>query len=328
MAFFKAIGRSLRKRLNRQFYVFLACLLVSVFIWLLMALSRNYTTFVRFPVRYENLPEDKVVVNDLPPSIKLEINSHGFDLLSYKFFHREKKLQVDVGKLKYRERADHSYLPTQELIGDLTEQFNDQTKILKVHPDTLKVVYGDKMTRMVPVRPVTDLDLRKQFRVSGDIEVEPPRVEVKGPVSLVDSLQTVRTEVLSLSGLDKIVTREVSLARERYPGKMTFEPARVQLTIPVDEFTERSISIPVKVREETKGMELKTYPDSVDVSFQVGFRSYNKVEKNMFRAVVDIPKDPEKLRELSKLKVKLTDHPAFVEDVRWEPESVEFIIHK
>ena len=88
--FFKQdISSSSEKRisaihLNKRVVIFLFCLIVSSFFWLMLALSKEYTIEIYFPVQYINLPPDKVIANNLSETIDIELKSNGFNLLFYK----------------------------------------------------------------------------------------------------------------------------------------------------------------------------------------------------------------------------------------------------
>src|ERR1043165_1817825 len=84
-------------RLNRRVVSFLFCVLLSLFFWLLMALSKDYKISASFPVDYVNFPEDKLIANHLPETIDLQLHSSGFNLMMYKL--RQKRSEERrVGK--------------------------------------------------------------------------------------------------------------------------------------------------------------------------------------------------------------------------------------
>src|SRR3954471_15704401 len=83
-------------RLNRRVVTFLFCVLLSLFFWLLMALSKEYTITVSFPVSYSNFPEDKLIANHLPETIDLQLRSSGFSLMIYKIRRQKETVRIDI----------------------------------------------------------------------------------------------------------------------------------------------------------------------------------------------------------------------------------------
>ena len=81
----------------RMFFVFLT---FSFVFWMLIKLSKSYTTEVIFDVVYVNLPIDKVFQAAAIPEINATVFSSGFNLLKYGFSRR--KLQLDVSNLAYK----------------------------------------------------------------------------------------------------------------------------------------------------------------------------------------------------------------------------------
>ena len=61
-----------------------------------MSLSKEYTISVKFPVIYTNLPADKLIVNQLPEIIDIEIGASGFNLLIYKMKQHKETIILDI----------------------------------------------------------------------------------------------------------------------------------------------------------------------------------------------------------------------------------------
>jgi len=64
--------------------IFLACLLLSVAFWLLLSLSAESQETLVLKVQYRNLPDDKVLTEELPNDVKVVVVAEGFTLMGYK----------------------------------------------------------------------------------------------------------------------------------------------------------------------------------------------------------------------------------------------------
>src|SRR6188508_3084070 len=84
-------------KLNRKISVISLCLFVSIIFWFLIALSKNYPARLRFPLKYINIPELKLVTNDLPRAIDVSVKTTGFKILSYQFGNKTDSVEFDVG---------------------------------------------------------------------------------------------------------------------------------------------------------------------------------------------------------------------------------------
>ena len=85
---------------KRKLYVFLFCLLLATFFWLLNSLGNLYTTQISFKATYINSPKEKVVLNNLPETFNIKAKALGFDLLAYKMTFSKPELIIDLLKLK------------------------------------------------------------------------------------------------------------------------------------------------------------------------------------------------------------------------------------
>lgn len=325
----RELARFFRKRSSRRLNVFLGCLFIATIIWLLIALSKEYRTEFVFPIEHRNLPEDRVPEDPVNDEVTLDIRSHGFQLLAYKLFSRKEPIELNLERLRYKDPDErlHGFLATDELLEELSRQFPEQTKVRNVRPDTLHLHFTPKTEKEVPVSPQLELDFKGQYRLDGEPELEPSTITLRGPASILDTVEEARTELLSLSDVQADRKEKVRVDTEGISKRIEAEPNSVSIHLRVDEFTEGSVTVPLKAKGVPKGHMLKTYPDSVRIDHLVSFGNYDKVKASMFEAIVEVPARKE-LKERQHLRVRITDHPSFVELARHEPQRVEFIIRK
>ena len=93
---FTKVSERKKITLNRRVLIFFFFLLLSILFWFLTALNKEYVTSISYPVRYIRFPEDKVLVNDIPDRLELNVNASGFTLLRYKLKSRLTPIIFDV----------------------------------------------------------------------------------------------------------------------------------------------------------------------------------------------------------------------------------------
>ncbi len=324
-----SLGNFLKERLNRRLNVFLVCLFISAVIWVLNALSKSYSTNIVFPVEHHGVPDDRIVTDPPPASFSLEVRSHGFQLLAYKLFSRQDPIKVDLSQLHYldQKKRRKGYLLTEELLEDLSRQFPEKTRIRNVEPDTLFVSLAPLEKKKVEVVPDLEFEFREQYRLAQEVTVTPPKVTLSGPSSVLDTTEMIRTQTLRMKDVHQDQQRTVELRTDSISKKVDADPSKVELRIQVDEFTEGNATIPISAKEVPEKYSIKTYPDSITVHYLVSFKNYEKVERDMFKAIVRFPED-KGMKERDHLQVALKDHPSFIDIVRYEPRRVEFIIRR
>ena len=74
---------------NRKIKIFLFFLVLTSIIWLLIELSKTYTSSAVFKVGYKNLSTDKLLQNNPVPEINVAFRAPGFNVLKYKLLRPE-----------------------------------------------------------------------------------------------------------------------------------------------------------------------------------------------------------------------------------------------
>ncbi len=267
-----------------------------------------------------------IMVGDPPSSLELTVNSYGYTLVRYFVSRRLMPIVFDVNSFSLNRLPDtetrNYYILSSVAANRIAGQLGADIDILDIRPDTLFFSFTRMISRKLPVKPALDLDFNQQFMVKGNIDVEPDSVMVHGPESVIDTMKFVPTKETVIRGLNKSTRKNIELTDIE---KLTFSPNVVLVNIPVEQFTEASINIPVEVTNLPDTLTMKTFPSRITVSYLVALSDYDKVNAQLFRATVDYlgpPTGP------GRLAVRLVDQPDFVRSVRFSPQSVDFIIER
>jgi YbbR domain-containing protein len=311
--------------LNRRVITFLICLLISVFFWSLMTLAKEYSITVRFPVNYVNLPADKVVSNDLPETVDIEIKAKGFNLLAYKFRQRHDIIDIDVNDAKPLSNKNVYYLLSNSRIDKITSQFNSDIHVLKVNPDTMFINFNKKVSKLVPVKYNLSLLFNKQYNLTDSISIQPQYITVAAEAEVINKIDFVETQPITLKNISNSMVIPLPIIKAPEFKHVEFSSMNVKATINVTKYTETSLDLPVEIENLPAGYAFKAFPDKVGVKFNVAFKNYEKITPADFRVIVDYKKIDQ---ESNKLKVQLVKLPAGIRNVKLVTEKVEYIISK
>jgi hypothetical protein len=310
-----------------NFSIFLTCLLLATLFWFLNIFTKNYDSLINVPVRYVNLPKNKAVLNELPQNINIEVSAYGFYLLTHRISQKADTIEIDGSLIQERTSGfPKNYIPTRSLVNRFTEQFGTAVKVKNVLTDTIFFQFDKISTKKLPVKTNLSYTLEKQYLLEGPILIKPSLVKVTGPASVVDTLKSVTTEYAEFHNLKEPVATELSFAVANENKYVTVSPEKVSVKIPVGKFTESTISVPVAVENVPKRLSVKTFPDHVSITYFVPFSQYEKVSAELFSVTVDY-NDIAKEKK-TKLKVRISKSPDFVNVVKVSPEKVEYIVKK
>ncbi len=311
-----------KKLLNYLFF-----LIISIGLWYLNALSKDYTTVIHYQVHYENFPKGKALVSDLPEKLTIKVKGLGFSVLKHKIlaYTRHITLPIDNFRLDIS-RKDNQYVYylltryTKEWIGN---QLGSDVQLLEIQPDTLVFKFADVVEKRIAVKAAIDLQFEKQYMQNGPIIIRPDTVVVSGPQVVMDTLRYILTKRLKTKNLKDTFRHEIELVPF---SRLLCKVPVVSVMVPIEKYTELELSIPVEASNTPDELRVRTFPGAVNVSCWVGVSSYDKMTPYMFRAVVDydaIIENPQ-----SKAKIDLVRIPSNAQNIRFYPKSVEYIIEK
>ncbi len=323
---FNASTPAQKLKFNRRVSVIIVCFFIAAVFWLLIALSKEYSALIRFPVDFKNIPGQKVVVNDLPGSITMNVKTSGFKILSFRFKKEKIPVEIDVAsKLagSMDPSADVLVIPSKTFSEDFNNQLGGDITIVNFLPDSVVFNFSNKITKRVPVKLDMTIGFEKQFDSIGMLTTHPDSVDVSGPGSVVNKTDFISTEHINLVKIKDPVSKKIKLLSDKL---LLLSDTLVKVTIPVEKFTEESMEVPVKAIDIPKGYVLKTFPDKITVRYQVSLSRYNSVTSASFNAMVDGAKAGD--MKGNKMNVKLVSAPSFIKSVTIEPERVDYILRK
>lgn len=291
----------------------------------MMSLSKEYTIEINFPVKYTNLPADKVIANNLAESFDIEIKSSGFNLLMYKLKKKRETLLIDIKDSKPLPAKNHYYLLTSLIIDKITSQFSNELEVVKIRPDTIFLNFNKKITKAVPVKVNLKIDFDKPNQLSDTIKLSPAFINISGAADLVDKINFVETVPLNLKNIDDSLSLKLNILKTPDLKLIELSQLTVQAKINVTKYTEVSIEVPIEIENLPKSYGLKLFPDKVSIKYNVAFQNYEKINALQFRPAVDYLKiEPGS----NKLKIQLLKFPPEVSSVKMYPEKIEYIIRK
>jgi len=301
---------------------------LAVVFWFLNAFSKSYTTTIDFPVRYQNLPEGQVVLNDLPEYLQVEVEAFGFSLLRHFIGGPKDTIEIKGDYLQSKEDAkgnQYAYLSTRPMLGNIGEQLHSEIRIVKILTDSIPFFFDTKVTRLLPIQPKLDISFAPQFVQDGELQIVPTSARVTGPKRIMDTLQGLSTSKIVFENLkeSQTATAKVMLADDK---NVVCEPAEVLVTIPVIAFTETTIDVPISLVNVPDSLVMKLFPKTIKITCQVPFSKYDLLTTDRFLATVNY--DDLTLGGSGKLRVRLENYPQFATIVRYKPERVEYIIKK
>jgi len=303
---------------------YLICVGIATGFWFLNALNKTYTVKMVVPVSYINLPNNKTLENQLPEKFELTIKAHGFTILRHQVSFLFMPFEFNVKEMTNDRMMDSKKssfaFPARQFLTELSNQLSNEMDILSMNPDTLYFKYGQMGQKWVKVKPMVNVNLKKQYQISGDIKTSPDSVLVNGTQSVLDTLKFVMTNLQNFNSVDRHIKTEASLSKI---NEVYFNIQKVELNIPVEEYTEAQLSVPVMVKDHSPDVNIKLFPDKVKVTFQVGLSRFQEIRPEDFKLSVAFSDIRDNKQSL---KVTTESIPEYLYDLKIMPEEIEYLI--
>lgn len=315
MPFIK-FSKSERRRLS----LFFICLALAIGAWLFFALSNKYNYQARTVVRYVNFPQNKAFHPLQSDTVRLQIEGTGWQLLFSRLRISPESIDIDL-----RELNKQTFINLSDQLGYINRQFSSTQKIVYIQPDTLYFDFSSRVVKKVPITLLHNIRFQKQYGISDSIQINPAYVTVTGPVEDLASIKTWETDTLILRNIAGDISQKVAMKRP-LKANINIYPSLADIKIPVDEFTEKTVEVPVKILNNHNYNEIKLLPDKVSITFMVSLRDYTMIDRDFFEVTVDF--DDWAKRSYKQLPLRLSRFPQFCRLVRIEPQNVDFIVQR
>jgi hypothetical protein len=314
-----------RSLLRGNFITFLFFVLLSAIFWFFRSLSLEYEDVILYPVRYINIPENKVITNALPDKLSLQVKANGRKILLSKLNLNLIPIKFDVNSFTANHATvpDSLYILTNSIKDILSEEL-EGIEIVKIEPDTLFFHFTSMEVKKVAVRAnCSDWQhvFSPQFMINGPVMVEPDSVIISGPGSRLQNISFILTEPLILKDLSDTVI--LACALEKQDG-ISYSQKKVRVIIPVDKYTQAEHFLPVVAVNLPDSLQLKTFPERIRVSYNITLSNYSRVDSIRIMPHIDyndILRNP-----TEKLRLFLVDTPDQIRAIKFSPEKVEYLL--
>lgn len=302
---------------------FLVCLLLAGGFWFIHALSKPYEELVKVKVEYINLPAERMMPNDLPDSITAKVQASGFALLTL-WSGGADPIQLDLSRARSIGGGEYA-LVTNWKQYTVKSGVGKEIKVVRLLPDTVVIDFEGKAEKQVPVRPRVAINCAPMYRIGDSVTVTPAYVTISGPEALLERISSVETEAKVYDDVTANIDEDVKLVLPEGVTQVSVQPSVVKLHASVGKYTEGRFTVPLNTINVPPNVDLKTFPDKVDVIFQVPVEDFAAVKPEMFRAVADYRKVQSGSQSL---EVEVVRAPIVIRQLKVEPARVDFIIRK
>lgn len=302
-----------------NFNSFLFFLFFAVIIWFFVQFSKQYNEVVNIPVKYINVPPDKLLVNN-PDHIKLRMEENGFRIAWFSLF--PPTLYVDITKT-VEENGRLLYIVDEnrnEILSQLNIDFED-SRLVK---DALVINFQQRQQKKLPVISKIETAYAAGYGAAEGLRLEPDSIRVSGPDNLLDTLSRLYTMPLKLRKISQDLSGSVGIDTSAFQN-LTLYRQEVNYSVDVEKFTEGKVRVPIELINVPENLNVVIFPKETLLFYQVNLKDYSKVTASDFRVVADFSQ----LRDNQDfLLPEVVKQPPFTTNLRLNEKKIQFIIKK
>ncbi|MFD0764128.1 YbbR-like domain-containing protein [Mucilaginibacter lutimaris] len=305
---------------RRRLSAFVTCLVIAIVAWMFTTLSNPYKFTVKQVVVFKNVPQKRAFHPLQPDTVNALVQGTGWQMLMFRMNDEKKAITVDLHTLDTK-----NYVVLSSQLKQINAGRDMEHDIIALTPDTLFFDFSSRTVKRVPVELVQAINYQKQFAQSDNVNIKPRYVTISGPAEMINKIISWKTDTVKLNDANEDFYGRVKLQGVK-EGNLSVLPKSVMVNIPIDEYTEKTIEVPVKLVNNHKYYDVKIFPQKVKVTFTTSLTNYPDLNEDDFEAVADL--DLWRNNGYTVLPVKVTRSPSYSKVVKIMPQNIDFIIKK
>lgn len=296
---------------------FLIFLLLAFIFWLMLFFQKeNVEGTYRIPLKYTHIPDDVVFEQPLPEFIEISITDNGAEIFRLDITKKD-SLEVNVSAIT---EVGNTILQGEQYRQLIRSQLSPSTNIRGYYPMIISLATSKLQHKELQVVFDGEITTSRANLVADSATFIPETVIAYGSRKSLDKLEKAVTEYTLFKNLK--ATSQLPVSINPMEG-IKFVPDKVEIYIPIQEFTERTFEVPITVVRLPKDLDVKFFPSRANVSFSVTLEEYKKIAQEDLEIELDYRKFH--ANEDGRVKLELSKTPASIDNIRISPSSVEFL---
>lgn len=305
----------------RKIILFVICISLSAFLWLLNILNLDQTKVINFPVRFTGIPTQYAMMYSLPSNLNFEIKSSGYHFLKDDILEPDKTIEIPLNFTNVNiEKKYNSIIYLDEYKTKIQSQLNHHYELVDILLDTIRIGFDEKWEKKVPVIFHKDIHFRNGYQISSPVKIIPNEITVYGSKSQLDQIQYISTEKIKFENIDHSIEKVCNIIQ--IPS-LKYSTSEVKIIIPVEQFTEKELSVSILKMNEPKNKKLEIIPKKIKIRVLVSLSEYKSLSESDFKIIANYPDESSSIK---KIIPEVITKPEFVQIIQIEPNTLDYII--
>lgn len=261
---------------------FLVCLLLSIAFWLLIKLSKDYSTLLTFNVKYTTLADTTWIIQEDFKPVSFRVEGHGYGLMGL-YFGANDLSEINLWQTKSSSKAGwrQAYLSPAKLKSVIETQLPEGFNLKSGLEDSVIVYYSPIRRRRLPVSLSKTPEVVKGSMLVS-YSFNPDSIYVEAPLSILDTIKEVKVWNEELAVLSSSVSENFELYPEHDMIKIAQENIEFQAEVSV--MANKTFDLPIGLIFNKGNYQL--LPESAKLTVFGPASKLNKWAKSDFSLIV------------------------------------------
>ncbi len=288
--------------------------LLSIILWGSVSLSGDFITTITVPVQIINSPANYTLGNISNKELSIRLKGKGWELARLELTGNDEFLvsaNKKIGKIRANLR-NHI-----EINSWLTSSF----QVLDISPATIEYEIDKIITKTVSIKLNSRIEFRNGFGLASNIVLEPSEIEISGPASVLQNIDSIRTDSLRMTNISDDVDVKINLEKIDH---VSIAEEKVRMKFAVQKIVDKSFEdITVEIRNVPSTKELTLFPSRVSVVLRGGINILGRLTNDSIKVYIDywnIMRNQEEEIE------PVIEFPSYTTLVDVRPKKLEYVI--
>ncbi|MEM6394965.1 MAG: hypothetical protein AAF741_01365 [Bacteroidota bacterium] len=300
--------------------VFILCLAVSFLCWLILKLTLNYKSPRSFSINY-TVPDDQVLLTQLPEKGRVNLEGRGWRLLSYHLWGSPLEVDYELVGLNGEGRVSAERLRS-SLDGRLLAT---KLQLEQIEYPSAPFILSKKSAKKVPLVLDWEPVLPAGYIFKDSVRIVPDSIQLFGGQEQLASIEEWPTENVSIEWTVDDSIYRVPLAEPKQVG-LKVEYDSVEIKAQLEAYIDRDFIIPITVLVPEEVDSLRIFPDHITITASIRQSLYESVSADSFQVVADLRGLPLATETGQVVPLKLEKQAAGLVRVEMERSQANYLL--
>lgn len=303
---------------TRSIFLYVGFVVISAVFWSFLTFNRDVQLDIEVPVEM-SLPSNVHLLSKVPDTLTVTVRDRGYRFLSYLF---DKSPKLTLRFSDYSDGNSMFKIDQSHLKRAIANVLNKRATIVNVLPEAINVKYTDLPGKKVPIKADIIVEPREDYTQFGVLIQSQDSVLVFSDAKTLNEINEVYTYHVEEKELTDTLRRKISIAPI---NGAVVEPRAIDIVVPIEKLKLQTRSVKIVVRNAPPGVKMLLFPGDVEVTYR---SPVSRIKDDSGITVVVDYNSVDFSSPNNKVKVMIGEVPAAYQDVKFTPDSVEYIIEK